>query len=138
MGVKLEADYKNAMVDAIKKHGGYATRCEDQFRVGLLDLIFCTRETGVVFAEAKRFTGNFFEPRLRQWVEMKDIEAGGGIPLLIGVKDEIHHLAKPDLGLRAQGRVYTSHVECVIQEEGESFPEVFIRWFKEKIRNDED
>lgn len=135
---KLESDYKGVMVKAINDFGGYATRLEDQYRVGLLDLIFCTPETGVVLAEAKRFTGNFFEPSLRQWVEMKAIEKGGGVPLLIGVKNELHYLAKPNLtSISFTGRVSTDNPDCVVQEEGEAFPELFIRWFKEKIRNDE-
>lgn len=128
---KLEADYKGAMVEAIKAAGGYATRIEDQYRVGMPDLIFSMQSTGLVIAEAKRFTGNFFEPSPRQYLEMKLIDDGGGVALLVGVKEGVHYLHCTNLQDHPRGRVLAK--DCVMQQPGETFPQLFQRWYKEQI-----
>jgi len=127
MASKLESAYKSDMVRAVKAEGGYARRIEDQFGVGILDTILILPSTGAIFAEVKRFTGNFFEPSPRQWIEMQRINAGGGLSLLIGVKTGtkgphyFHHEAK------------VAYVEnCVVQEDGESFCDALRRWHKEQ------
>jgi hypothetical protein len=125
---KLESDYKAEMVKAINDAGGYATRVEDQYRVGLLDLIFSMPSTGIVLAEAKRFTGLCFEPRARQFIEMCRVDKGGGLALLIGVKNEVHYLHGTNLLDPQRGRVYTK--DCIVQRDGETFPELFQRWYK--------
>lgn len=127
---KLESGYKKDIVDAVNKAGGYATRVEDQYRVGILDLILAFPETGIVLAEAKRFTGNFFEPSPRQFIEMCNIDKGGGVALLIGIKNETYFLSKTNLLDPQRGRVYTE--DCTIQMDWEAFPAVFKRWFKER------
>lgn len=129
---KLEAEYKKKIVDAFLGEGGYATRVEDQYRVGLLDLILILPSTGTVLAEAKRFEGTFFEPSPRQWIEMTRIDSGGGTALLIGVKKEIHYLAATVYTDGHRGRVTQN--EWVKQREGEDFPDLFRRWYKEQVR----
>lgn len=71
------------MVENVKAHGGYAKRIEDQYAVGTLDLIFIVKGI-TVFAEAKRYKGNSFEPTPRQYVEMTRIEYAGGNAVLVG------------------------------------------------------
>jgi len=128
---KLEADHKKDIVDAIRKAGGYATRIEDQYRVGVLDLILSMPSTGIVLAEAKRFTGTFFEPSPRQYIEMCRIDDGGGVALLIGIKDGKYYLhgTNRDAHPTCAGRVKAQ--DCLA---GDDFVEVFQRWHKEVIQ----
>jgi len=81
--VQSEADWKRWMVESCKAHGHYARRIEDQYAVGVLDCIFIVRGHAV-FAEVKRYKGNYFEPTPRQYVEMKRIIDAGGNAVLIG------------------------------------------------------
>jgi hypothetical protein len=126
---KLEAAYKAEIVRAIKMAGGYATRVEDQYRVGLLDLTLCMPSTGIVLAEAKRFTGTFFEPSPRQYIEMCDVDNGGGVALLIGIKDEQYYLHGTNRDDHPRGRAWA--MNCLV---GTDFVEVFTRWHKEVVK----
>jgi hypothetical protein len=130
---KLESDFKKKMVDDVNANGGYATRVEDQYRVGLLDLIFATPKTGLILAEAKRFSTTFFEPSPRQYIEMCRVDNGGGVALLIGVhiKTGIHYLHHTNLADHPRGRVEMKN--CVAQQPGESFTQTLERWCKETI-----
>lgn len=125
---KLESEYKNKIVVSMLAAKGYATRVEDQYRVGLLDLILCTKETGIILAEAKRFTGTFFEPSPRQYVEMCAIDDGGGVALLIGIKGERYYLHGTNRDDHPRGRAWAEN--CLV---GDDFVEVFKRWHKEVI-----
>lgn len=117
----LESAYKVKMVKAIKDAGGYARRIEDQYGVGILDMILCLPTTGMICAEAKRFKGNFFKPSPRQYVEMERINNGGGLSLLIGIKEGVHYLHHSTM---------TAFVDnCVVQQNGESFPDLLMRWY---------
>lgn len=127
---KLENEYKAMLVAGINAAGGYATRIEDQYRVGVLDLILSMPQTGIVLAEAKRFTGNVFEPSPRQYIEMCRIDDGGGKALLIGIKGDKFYLhGTHRVSQTVRGRVLAEH--CVIQQENEKLPDLFIRWYKE-------
>lgn len=126
---KLEAEYKGKIVSALNDAGGYATRVEDQYRVGILDLILSMPSTGVVLAEAKRFTGTFFEPSARQYIEMRRIDDGGGVALLIGIKHEHYYLHGTNRDDHPRGRAWVTN--CLV---GENFVEVFQRWHKEVVR----
>lgn len=127
---KLEAAWKKDIVSAVKAAGGYATRVEDQYRVGTLDLILSTLETGIVLAEAKRFEGLFFEPSPRQYIEMCAIDDGGGVALLIGIRDGRFYLHGTNRDDHPRGRAWAMH--CLV---GDDFVEVFKRWHKEVIRD---
>lgn len=132
--VKLESDYKAAMRDAILEAGGYATRIEDQYRVGFPDFVLSMPDTGIVIAEAKRFDANIFRPSPRQYIEMCRIEDGGGLTVLIGVRKDKHYLSRLVRDDILRGTV--DRRDCVEQGDDETFPEVFQRWFKE-TKNDE-
>jgi hypothetical protein len=129
MSNKLEAARKKDIVDAVKAAGGYATRIEDQYRVGTLDLILSLPETGIVLAEAKRFTGGFFEPSPRQYIEMCAIDDGGGVALLIGIKNEHYYLHGLMRGGDIHHRGRVPDTWCHI---GTDFVEVFKRWHNQK------
>ena len=124
MSTKLESGYKRDMVKAVKEAGGYARRFEDLYGVGILDTVFILPGMPPIFAEAKRFTGLFFTPSDRQWVEASRIENAGGKALIVGVKDKRYHLH------------YTAKVcyveNCVVQQDDETFCEVLRRWYKEQ------
>jgi len=124
MNNQLESGYKKDWVKAVKKAGGYARRIEDQYGVGILDTVIKLPELPVVFVEAKRFTGNQFKPRDRQWVEMDLIEKAGGKSCLIGVKDDMCYFSKITKLARVE--------DCVIQNDGETFCDAFRRWYKEQ------
>lgn len=127
MSTKLESDYKRGMCDAINREGGYAVRIEHQYLVGILDLVLSMPETGIVLAEAKRFTGNFFEPSARQYIEMCRIDDGGGVALLIGVKEGKCYLHGTNRDDHPRGRAWVK--DCVVQRDDENFPQTFLRWF---------
>lgn len=133
MSRKLESGYKGDIVKAINSAGGYATRVEDQYLVGRLDLVLSMPETGLVLAEAKRFTHKFFEPSPRQYVEMCRVDNGGGTALLIGIKGERYYLHSTNRKDHPRGRVYVE--QCVEQRDDEKFPDTFIRWFKQRNSN---
>ncbi len=124
MSTKLESGYKRDMVKAVKAAGGYARRFEDLYGVGILDTVFILPGLPPIFAEAKRFTGNFFKPSDRQYVEAENIERAGGVSLIVGVKDKryyLHYKAK------------ACYVEnCVVQKDDETFCELLRRWYKEQ------
>lgn len=126
---KLEADYKRAIVKEIKANSGYARRLEDMFAVGVLDTIICLPETGIFLVEVKRFSFQQFAPSPRQFEEMRRVAAAHGNTAIIGVKmpEEIYHIhgIPKDHG----GRVFAK--DCVIQQPGETFTQLFKRWFKE-------
>jgi hypothetical protein len=127
---KLEAWFKGNIVTDIRKAGGYARRVEDQYGVGILDLILSLPETGLILAEAKRFTGRFFEPSPRQYIEMLAVDAGGGKALLIGVKDDVFYLSGTVRDDGVRGRAFIER--CAVQQEGETFPQLLQRWYKGK------
>lgn len=129
---KLESDYKKLMVDSVNAAGGYARRIEDQYGVGILDLVFSMPETGLILAEAKRFTGNFFEPSGRQYIEMMRVDDGGGVALLIGVKEGRHYLHGTNRDDAPRGRAWAK--DCIVQLEGESFSELLTRWYNEVVK----
>lgn len=83
---KSEADVKRAIVQELKDHDYYGRRVEDQWAVGLLDLIISTPFTGVMLVEAKLIRDNIFRATPRQWVEMQRIQNAGGKAFLVGWK----------------------------------------------------
>src|SRR5690349_17049090 len=119
--VKLESEWKKHMVLSVKDHGGYGTRIEDQFRVGFPDTVLATPKTGLFLFEVKRFDGLFFAASPRQWIEIKQINAGGGKAGLVGIhiKHNSFFIAKPG----DEERAYAAR--CTAQREGETFAQLF-------------
>jgi len=93
-----ESAVKTAMVKEVKRAGGYGRRIEDQFGVGILDVILIPKGCPVVFfVEAKIIGHNLFGPTERQWVEMDRIrstECAGAMPILIGWKNGVHYISR--------------------------------------------
>lgn len=86
MAPHSESYYKTQMIRSVKDQNAYATRVEDKFRVGLLDMIFVIGGHSI-FAEAKMVSGRRFMPSLRQGIEMVRIQNAGGIAILLGIAE---------------------------------------------------
>lgn len=97
--VKLESAYKTQMVKDVNIMGGYAHRIEDQYSVGFPDCIFILPDRHPCFAEVKRFTGNQFGPRPRQFVELQRIQQSSTkvAACVIGIKRDVFYIANPQL-----------------------------------------
>lgn len=87
---KSESDYKSAFVKAVKAQGGWGRRVEDQYGVGILDMILVVPGLPVYFAEGKLASKTYMEPTPRQAIEMERINAashGVAESLLIGFSE---------------------------------------------------
>jgi hypothetical protein len=98
--MKSESNVKRYMVNSMKEHGGYARRIEDQYAVGLFDMILIPVGMPVFMAEVKVFDHDTFGPTPRQAVELHRIsevaqDAGHVIPVMIGYKNDVFYFHKP-------------------------------------------
>jgi hypothetical protein len=87
------------MVKSVKEAGGYARRIEDQFGVGVFDLILIPFGLPVFMTEVKMIRGPTFGPTLRQYVELERVRyvghpSGHVMPLLIGYKNGTYYFSK--------------------------------------------
>ena len=95
-----EADVKRIMAKSMKEHGGYARRIEDQYAVGVMDMILIPLDLPVFMAEVKIVRGQTFGPTARQLLELERIrtvafKAGHVIPVMIGFKDATYYFHEP-------------------------------------------
>ena len=109
----IESDIKRGIVDAIRAVGGYARRIEDQFTVGMPDLVLIPMKCPVVWAEVKMITGCSFGPTPRQLIELNKLQRSPySIPMVIGWKRGIHYISPPKATIRLE--------ECDEQQENET------------------
>ena len=114
-----ESGVKSAIVKAIRDEGGYARRIEDQFSVGMPDLVLIPNRCPVVWAEVKLVSGRTFHPTQRQLIELHRLyRSPYSIPIMIGWKAGTHYISPPKITARLE--------ECDAQEDGESIGD-FIR-----------
>ena len=99
-----ESDVKRNMVKNVKASGGYARRIEDQYAVGMVDMVIIPRGLPVFMAEVKIVRDGVFGPTPRQFVELMGIhqaaeEGGHVIPVMIGykVETEVFYFHKPQV-----------------------------------------
>jgi hypothetical protein len=95
-----EANVKRAIAKAMKEGGGYARRFEDQYAVGVYDMILIPKGLPVFMAEVKLVKGQHFGPTPRQFIELQRIMDVGNpnshaIAVMIGWKDGIFYFHKP-------------------------------------------
>jgi hypothetical protein len=95
---KTESNYKTEFVRRAREHGAYARRIEDQFAVGMLDMLVVIPELPVFLIEATVVKASFVEPSPRQGVEIARINAlrakgGGAVAVLLGFGDERYYVA---------------------------------------------
>jgi len=97
-----EASVKRMIAKSMGDGGGYARRIDDQYSVGMYDMILIPFGLPVFMAEVKIITGNFFGPTPRQHIELMRIahvaaNCGHVIPVMIGYKDGTYYFHKPTL-----------------------------------------
>jgi len=100
-----EADVKRNMVKSMKDGGGYGRRIEDQYAVGVFDMILIPFGLPVFMTEVKMIRGLTFGPTLRQHVELERIRhvghpSGHVIPLMVGFKDGVYYFHTPQMTIR--------------------------------------
>lgn len=121
-----EADAKRIVVKAFKDRGHYARRIEDAFSVGFPDLVLILKGYPVFFTEVKIIYDNMFGPTPRQYVELDRLAISKhSVPTLLGWKNGIFYVSR-----------YCEQIDyrqCIAQEDGESIPDLFKRYFHERI-----
>ena len=95
-----EADIKRSIVKSMHEGGGYARRIEDQFAVGMCDMLLIPKGLPVFAAEIKRVRDNVFGPTPRQLIELhriRDVADRGGhiIPVMIGWHEGVYYFHSP-------------------------------------------
>lgn len=84
-----ESEYKTKIVKQVKDDGGYGRRFEDQYAVGLADMIMIPKGGPVFFCEAKiiKLVSGEFYPTPRQFEELKRVKEtdSGALSILMGI-----------------------------------------------------
>lgn len=117
-----ESSVKTKMVKEVKAAGGYARRIEDQFGVGIPDLIMILPGSPVYFAEVKIIKGNVFSPSERQFIEMGRMYISDKVePIMVGWKNGKHYIGLPEKTLTVD--------KCMAQRDDENFAQMLRRWW---------
>lgn len=115
-----ESEMKRRIVETVRKEGGYARRIEDQFSVGMPDLILMPLRCPVIWAEAKIVTGQTFGPTQRQLHELTALRRSPySVPMMIGYKNGKHYIAPPALKIKLD--------QCDEQQEAETVADLIRR-----------
>lgn len=93
-----ESQLKTQLVKQCRERGWYARRIEDQYAVGVLDVIIVPTGYPTLFVEGKVTDGLKFAPTDRQFIEgRRVIEAHGlAVPILVGWRQEVMYIADWD------------------------------------------
>lgn len=115
-----EATVKVAIVNAIRKEGGYARRIEDKFTVGMPDLVLIPLGCPVVWVEVKLTKGNQFAPSPRQFIELVKLDRPPhSMSLVMAWKESRLYVSIP------KETVYLE--DCFKQEKGEAIGDLIRR-----------
>lgn len=120
---KLESELKSELVKACKADAYcYARRLEDQYAVGLPDLIIAPGGLPTCLIEAKRVEHRKFAPTPRQYIELARFNNSPSFRrgLILGFKDGLFYLHN-----------YVEEItidKCEASDPGEAFP-MFLRRF---------
>jgi hypothetical protein len=100
-----EAEFKTNMVKQVQSELGYGRRFEDQFAVGIFDMILIPHGGPTFFIEAKISRG-IYRPRPRQLVELNRIQnaEGGAVVILMGCNPDNHNVYLNPLGPEAHNK----------------------------------
>lgn len=95
-----ESDVKRKISEVMKENNGYARRLEDQYSVGIFDMLLIPKGLPVFTAEVKIIRANVFGPTPRQHIELlrlQEVAADGGhvIPVMIGWQAGNYYFHKP-------------------------------------------
>lgn len=128
--MKNESRYKSELVKQGRAFGDYARRIEDQFAVGVPDILYGIEGGPTLLIEAKIIKGSTFGPSPRQYEELRRwAESGHGwevktrLSLVLGFDEGymyIQYYHGSDAGLTRD--------QCFPSDPGEKFP-LFIRRF---------
>lgn len=102
-----EAEVKRHMVKSMKESGGYGRRIEDQYGVGIFDIILIPFGLPVFMAEVKIVRISVFGPTARQQIELGRIkhvanDKGHVIPIMIGWRNGVYYFSPPKPIIRAE------------------------------------
>lgn len=128
-----EAEVKRKMVASVKEGGGYARRIEDQYGVGIYDLIIIPFGLPVFMTEVKVIRGAMFGPTLRQHLELERIKhvgfmTGYVLPLLIGWRDGVYYFSELALNIKPE--------ECFsVTTSDMSFNDQLIRYYHSRKKS---
>jgi len=115
-----ESDVKRKIVNSIREEGGYARRIEDQFSVGMPDLVLMPLRCPVVWAEVKVVEGYTFAPTRRQLIELTKLRRPPySIPMMIGYKRGIYYISPPKEKIKLE--------DCDEQHENETISDLIRR-----------
>lgn len=126
MPISRESKRKTLLKTDLKSRGHYARRIEDQYGVGILDMIIVPKGMhNTFFMEAKIITGNYFGMTDRQYIEavkLNKTRNDSAIPVLAGYKESEKkwYLSEPSM------RVHLD--DCFKQRDGELFEDLLKRW----------
>lgn len=90
-----ESHLKTQLVRQCKERGWYARRFEDQYAVGVLDVVIVPTKHQTLFVEGKVTDGIKFVPTDRQFIEGRRIIESGGLalPILVGWRQDRMYIA---------------------------------------------
>jgi hypothetical protein len=113
------------MAQSMKEHQGYGRRLEEAFSVGVYDMILIPKGLPVFFAEVKILTGNIFQPRPRQYIELMWLEDVGphAIPVVIGWRNSTYYFHAPARKIMLS--------ECFMGPLDLSFHDQLVRYYHE-------
>ena len=89
-----ESDLKRELITQCKKLGWYARRIEDQYAVGVLDVVIVPYSAPTLFVEGKVTDGLKFAPTPRQFIEgVRIIDSSGfAVPVLVGWRQKVMYV----------------------------------------------
>ena len=121
-----ESEFKEKLVREIRHEGGYARRIEDQFSVGMPDMVVIPKGCPVIWMEAKIVAGQILKPRPRQLIELTRLyRPPHSITALIGWKAGYAYLAPPEDNVPLKA--------CMKQQLNETYGDFFRRFLKEEV-----
>jgi hypothetical protein len=105
-----ESFVKRNIVKTVRAEGGYARRIEDQFSVGMPDLVLIPLGCPVIWAEVKLVPGNTFGPTPRQLIELTKLHHPPySLSIMIGSKNGVLYLSRPQAKIKLEG--------CIVQQQ---------------------
>ena len=117
-----ESDLKTELIKSCRKAGAYARRIEDQYAVGILDMVIVFPGEPVVFAEGKIMRTGFIRPTERQFLEgdkIQKLQNSNVLAVLIGWREQRMYVG----GWGEQ----LSMSQCLAQGE-ETYGQLLKRW----------
>lgn len=126
MPTPRESRVKTALVKKLKERGHYARRIEDQYGVGILDIVTAFKNDDKTwFIEVKIINGNYFGMTERQGIEALKLQKTGNSSVAVCVagyneREGTWYISAPTVKVHVD--------DCMKQETGELFENLLTRW----------